>query len=723
MFISHIKIILVFLLITFFSDLVYAKSQWLHSSGNHEGHRFSWHNQINKKNISNLNQKWVFKSKKIDKRNVVQATPIFIDNKIIIVDILGGIYALNPNNGDKVWEVSLNSPVGRRGITSTDGKNPKIYVSTKKSVLELDAKTGQLLKEFKSGLSLLPPIINDNKIFIATLKNGVKAYNLKNSKLIWSYSLELNDIKPRVWSGFSYDRITNSLFVVTSNPGGLYGGNRKGKDLSVSLISIDALSGKKKWHFQHINHDLWDFDLVGNPIIFFSKINGINERVVAALSKTGDIIFLKAKNGNPVFPNDIKKIKVEQSNVEKEKTSLFQYKISKPQPFSGITVDIENDFNHLKETENKKLFNIISNAKSGFYIPPSFKYNLLLFGLHGGAEWPGGSYNINDNSIIIPFNKDPWVIRMEYKDKIFANINKVSKEIYKINSSLNNVYRKVLTFFNFNSNSKIIDVKVETSINNPWEKQTKYNSITKSLFSLVPFSGENKLYKSKCSSCHGIGRQGYYENEFHGDKYVPSLVGYKIKNKAEKHYSYEYLKKMHNDLDIEFNYNKIDIIKLLNTYEKYDNFLNDNNLLEINGFWQKLLDNNGFPASRPPWGGIAKVNMNNGELLWKIPFGHRLDKNENIISKGDINFGGVLSTSSNIFFATGTPDKMARAYSTEDGKLIWERELPFSGSAPPMTYIFKGCQYVVFTATGGQFIGFDKKGDATVAYKLDQCIN
>ena len=66
---------------------------------------------------------------------------------------------------------------------------------------------------------------------------------------------------------------------------------------------------------------------------------------------------------------------------------------------------------------------------------------------------------------------------------------------------------------------------------------------------------------------------------------------------------------------------------------------------------------------------------------------------------------------------------MARAYSTEDGKLIWERELPFSGSAPPMTYIFKGCQYVVFTATGGQFIGFDKKGDATVAYKLDQCVN
>ena len=711
------------MLIITFSNLVYAKSQWNHSSGNHEGHRFSNHDQINTKNISNLNQAWVFNTNKIDKQNVVQATPIFIDNKIIIVDIYGGLYALNPQNGNKIWEIKLSSPVGRRGITSADGENPKIYVSTKRSVFEIDAKTGILLQEFKSGLSLLPPIVTDDKIFIATLKNGVKAYSLKSSKMIWSYSLELNDIKPRVWSGFSYDKITKSLFVVTSNPGGLYGGKRKGKDLSVSLISIDALSGNKNWHFQHIKHDLWDFDLVGNPIIFSRDENGVNERVVAALSKTGDIIFLKVSNGSPIFPNYIKKIKVNQSNVEKEKTSLYQYKISKPQPFSGISVDLENDFNHLKKSENKKLFNVISNAKSGDYMPPSFKYNLILFGLHGGAEWPGGSYNMNDNSIIIPFNKEPWVIRMEYKDKIFSKINKISKEIYKVNSSLNNAYKKLLTFFNFTSNNGIIDVKVETSINNPWEKQTKYNSITKTLFSMVPFSGRNEFYNLKCSSCHGIGRQGYYENEFYGDKYIPSLVGYKLKNKAENYYSYEYLKKIHNDSDIDFNFNKINVFKSLSDFEKYDNFLNDKNLLEINGFWQNLLDNKGYPATRGPWGGIAKVNMNNGKLLWKIPFGHRLDKKRNIISTGDINFGGILSTSSNIFFATGTPDEMARGYSTEDGQLIWERKLPYAGSAPPMTYTFKGCQYVVFTATGGQFIGFETKGDATVSYKLDQCVN
>ena len=51
------------------------------------------------------------------------------------------------------------------------------------------------------------------------------------------------------------------------------------------------------------------------------------------------------------------------------------------------------------------------------------------------------------------------------------------------------------------------------------------------------------------------------------------------------------------------------------------------------------------------------------------------------------------------------------------------KKIPFAGSAPPMTYLHKGCQYVVFTSTGGQFVGFDKKGANTVAYKLDTCVN
>ena len=85
------------------------------------------------------------------------------------------------------------------------------------------------------------------------------------------------------------------------------------------------------------------------------------------------------------------------------------------------------------------------------------------------------------------------------------------------------------------------------------------------------------------------------------------------------------------------------------------------------------------------------------------------------------NFGGIVNLGSNIFFATGTTDEKIYAFDVINGEKIWADDLPAAGSAPPMTFFHQGCQYVVFTSTGGQFIGFKDKGDATVAYKLDKC--
>ena len=102
-----------------------------------------------------------------------------------------------------------------------------------------------------------------------------------------------------------------------------------------------------------------------------------------------------------------------------------------------------------------------------------------MFGLHGGAEWPGGSYNPNDNSIVIPFNKEPWVIRMEYKDKVFLTLIKVSKELNKAKIIIKNNYKKIMSYFTIHN--KVNDVKSlgKTSIVNPWKKSNDYNSIVK----------------------------------------------------------------------------------------------------------------------------------------------------------------------------------------------------------------------------------------------------
>ena len=117
----------------------------------------------------------------------------------------------------------------------------------------------------------------------------------------------------------------------------------------------------------------------------------------------------------------------------------------------------------------------------------------------------------------------------------------------------------------------------------------------------------------------------------------------------------------------------------------------------------------------------SKINLNTGKIEWSIPFGKRLIKEQKKYVYGDKNFGGVLITGSNLLFATGTPDEYVRAFDAKKGDLVWESKLPFAGSAPPMTFMHDKCQYLIINATGGQFVGFRKDGDATVAYRLKGC--
>ena len=126
-----------------------------------------------------------------------------------------------------------------------------------------------------------------------------------------------------------------------------------------------------------------------------------------------------------------------------------------------------------------------------------------------------------------------------------------------------------------------------------------------------------------------------------------------------------------------------------------------------------------MPGSKPPYGYLNAIDLSTGKIKWQKPFG--VLKKGNVEIKGDMNHGGVLITAADIIFAGGTRDSKVRAFDLSNGNEIWESQVPAATSAPPMSYFHDGCQYVVFTATGGIFVGYNKKSDATVAYKLKTC--
>lgn len=743
----------------FLANYSASSDEWHHSSGSYKAERYSTDDQINSRNIQDLRIAWKYYSDEVRVHSPIQSTPIYTGTKLISVS-LNSVYALKPDSGSLIWKVDPSNTteyeVGSftKGITFTNEEDPKIFVPTNKGILEINETNGKIIGHFNSGVTALPPVIHKGKIIIATRWEGVKSFDLKTREKVWHIKTEKNNFQSHIWSGFSFDKETELAFIVTGSSGGVTGWYKNEPTFENSLIAMDINTGEIAWTFQHIEHDLWDLDLVGNPLILSLKINSQKIKAVIALTKTGDIILLDALNGKPIFKDSYQMIAVPTSDVPGEKSAPFQKRFFKPEPFTNTLVDLENDFSHLDLKNENYVKNRLRNSKSGFFLPPSLNTDIVLYGLHGGAEWPGGSIDLSakNPSLIIPYNRYPWIIRVFYRDNLYRTVEVLyekyrslklffqssdvnSEEIYQQNcaSCHNNLgqapdktYLKKLSSDDIYSTltdgimasyAKNLSLESKRKLAEHLSKEQQ-ESIDRTFLSL-PFVPNNKVYIENCSSCHGLARQGFFEMES-GDKFYPPLIGISLTDKGSLLDNFSKIKYLHEEQGISYMISDNEHTTIFKEFTKYDNSLKRLGLLSSSGFWQILIDSNGYPATKPPWGGIAKTDLVTGEQLWNIPFGARKDQNGKVLALGDKNFGGVLSTATGLIFATGTPDPQAFAFNSE-GKVVWEGNLPYAGSAPPMSYTHNNCQYIIFTATGGKWYDYGENGDALVAYKLADC--
>jgi quinoprotein glucose dehydrogenase len=134
--------------------------------------------------------------------------------------------------------------------------------------------------------------------------------------------------------------------------------------------------------------------------------------------------------------------------------------------------------------------------------------------------------------------------------------------------------------------------------------------------------------------------------------------------------------------------------------------------------YQYLLDHEGYPGIKPPWGLLTAIDLNTGEFAWQVPLGEFKELTaKGIAQTGTENFGGTIVTSGGLVFIGGTKDEMFHAFDSSTGKLLWQFKLPAGGYATPCTYMINGKQYVTIAAGGGGKLR-TQSGDTFVTFSL-----
>jgi quinoprotein glucose dehydrogenase len=129
----------------------------------------------------------------------------------------------------------------------------------------------------------------------------------------------------------------------------------------------------------------------------------------------------------------------------------------------------------------------------------------------------------------------------------------------------------------------------------------------------------------------------------------------------------------------------------------------------------------GLPCNPPPWGQLHAIDMKTGRILWEVTLGTTEDFAPGsqflLHGSGTPSFGGPIVTASGLIFIGAAVDNYLHAFDAANGRLLWRGRLPAGGQATPMTYVWKGRQYVVIAA-GGHAKSDTKRGDQIVAFAL-----
>nr|WP_166179374.1 PQQ-binding-like beta-propeller repeat protein [Altererythrobacter segetis] len=311
---------------------------WTSYARDLSGDRYSPLTQIDTRNVKQLQPAWSFRLRPDGGAAVLGGTvPIVIDS-VMYFPVGNAVVALEADSGKELWRHPVKGLV-RRAVSYWPGDGsmgPRIFYSTGSEITALNPKTGEVDTSYaEDGVSKIdgtpypyPPSVYHNVLVVgaatAEMPHGPsgdsRAYDARTGKKLWQFHTvpQPGEVGHETWlddgwkgrSGTNMwvwyttaDPKTDTIYMTIGGPSpNYYGGDRPGANLfGNSIVAVDANTGKYKWHFQTIHHDLWDWDLPAPPVLFDVHKDGKTIPALAETGKPGFMYILNRETGEPVF--------------------------------------------------------------------------------------------------------------------------------------------------------------------------------------------------------------------------------------------------------------------------------------------------------------------------------------------------------------------------------------------------------------------------------------
>ncbi|MCW2952846.1 MAG: quinonprotein alcohol dehydrogenase [Conexibacter sp.] len=406
---------------------------WLTNGGSLSNDRFSGLKQINDSNVADLKGNWMTHlGSGLANKYSAEGQPLEYNGVIYIPTGADDVFAVDVETGRVKWQYqanlsdSLASVVccgwDNRGVAIGDGK---IYSGQLDgSLVALDQQTGRVawrtrLAEPAEGYTITAaPLYYDGKIFIGPsgaeygVRGRMDAYDARTGQLVWRFYTIPGPGEPghetwpsnndewrhggaTTWNTPSVDPKLGLLYFSTANAGSDFdGGRRPGDNLySASILALDVRSGRLKWAYQQVHHDIWDFDSPSPTVLIDAKIDGQDRQGIAQPSKNGYVFFLDRATGRPIFP--IKETPVRQDATQQ--TARTQPIPTMP-PFSPTTVtpDLLKAVQAAADAQAARGAPPIKITASSIYNGFAVRGTTVTAtapSAAGGDNWPPSSYN------------------------------------------------------------------------------------------------------------------------------------------------------------------------------------------------------------------------------------------------------------------------------------------------------------------------------------------